>query len=655
MVPPGRRGVLLLLLLYASSRCSGRHQPGLHEPPSVYEHCVEIGPTEAGELSNFILEWNLHPDPDFELQLAFHGRANRGFVGFGFDDTGKGLQVITGHPATDTQCVRAMYDNATELNEDGLPYNWHVELPVQKTVTDEWWTHIELERNLSIGITGNAFTATHVQLSLLWAYRWSAVMDGTCQDFRLVPSITERSAFTLDLTDAQRLYRSPVKKKVFRPNEPRCAPLKVPLQETLSPPLHVEGFLEGERHQSKRVAVLLLGGTTDGQDTLHSFGLRSGEEAPLFDEVNGYVKGGESANNGCQDSLSTLWVLYHGFSDRIGGISHFLITVYDDDNRANILVDDRDVGLRTQAAIPVKLTKNMTVRVSVAAVNHAGLKTTRDSHWLRVLNQGKPLFAELFDGPTDTALSIYQRGAAAGDKEGGVGDVKWWGVSTYFEGWWRSYMREDKDSYNPDTDVWTAGTYSYAIGQVGQNVTAVTDWETLSGESFHRGGLDLQHGEVYYFTVRTTNCAGVTSEASSYEAGSSARDGVKVDLVPPVPGVVFDGNISLSDMQYMQPDEPLAASWEGFSDALSGLHHYEWAASLDGTPEHEGNFTTVMGWRAVGLATTASSGTTGNDTLGDLRNLGVNVGDWVYVHVRAFDNAGLWATSSSNGTQIVLY
>eukprot|EP00662_Eupelagonemidae_sp_cell21_P036666 gene36666-867_t len=156
------------------------------------------------------------------------------------------------------------------------------------------------------------------------------------------------------------------------------------------------------------------------------------------------------------------------------------------------------------------------------------------------------------------------------------------------------------------------GNGSLVVGAVGPNVTAVTDWTETDA--------DLQHGETYYFTVRTINCAGVTSEAASWEPGSTARDGVTVDskvapcarcrlgdLVPPVVGTVWDGNASNTDAATMRPWESLRAEWDGFSDDLSVLNHFDWAAGVAKHPETPTEFQSVMPWRSAGLETTAST------------------------------------------------
>eukprot|EP01060_Flectonema_neradi_P012571 TRINITY_DN19354_c0_g1_i1.p1 TRINITY_DN19354_c0_g1~~TRINITY_DN19354_c0_g1_i1.p1 ORF type:complete len:654 (+),score=107.29 TRINITY_DN19354_c0_g1_i1:69-1964(+) len=607
-------------------------------PPAEYSKCAEIGITDAGELSNFVLEWNLLPDPEFRLQIAFHGKADRGFVGIGFEDTGKGHQIVDGYPSDDIHCIRAMYDNATELNAEGVPYDNYVELPGVHQEQSSVWAHNRIERNLTIGTTSDPFSE-QLRFTILWAIRWSAVVDGTCQDIAGALPISEFATFSLDLLDAGNNFNTPVisKKKEFTNGEPRCTPLSSHVTlETSSygggNVLFSEGLLAGETHQVDRIAVLLIGGGTGPIGG--SLGLRSGEENPTF---SGTLKVGENLGNACQDTTSKIIAGWTGFSDPIGGISHYTITLRDYDVE-DLLLDDVYIGHVTYIEYPVNLNPNSTVQLQVSAWNHAGLSTTVSSNWIRVLNNQKAINAEYFNGVDDNGVTAQYQGQAK--------HILWWSVQNTFQGYWTGYVREDKDVLSPTTGEWTSsGTYSYAVGKVGGSIDSVVGWTSTAETSFSETALSLDDGGQYYFTVHTTNCAGVTSVGTSNQ--------ITVDLTPPVVGVVFDGNVTMTDSAVIQPWEPLWLSWSFFSDATSGIHHYEWSA---GTQKHVTS-TEIISWQNVGLTTAADTldPVHGNSSLDDLRTLGVTVGDVIYLHVRAYDNAGHFSTATSNGTQLVIY
>ncbi|KAI8510730.1 hypothetical protein Bbelb_116460, partial [Branchiostoma belcheri] len=78
-------------------------------------------------------------------------------------------------------------------------------------------------------------------------------------------------------------------------------------------------------------------------------------------------------------------------------------------------------------------------------------------------------------------------------------------------------------------------------------------------------GLTLEPNVKYYSNVRAFNHAGMHTTVSS--------DGVLVDIERPTAGVVQDG-FGLHDADYQNSSCRVAASWHGFSDLQSFIHHY---------------------------------------------------------------------------------
>ena len=114
--------------------------------------------------------------------------------------------------------------------------------------------------------------------------------------------------------------------------------------------------------------------------------------------------------------------------------------------------------------------------------------------------------------------------------------------------------------------------YEYALG-TDTNSTDVVDW-TLAylNTSVTIDSLLLEEDrDTYYGLVRATDLAGNTSAAFS-------GDGVEVDISPPYPGTVIDG--TNSDLVFTGSDTSLTATWEGYSDAISGIAYYEYAIGL---------------------------------------------------------------------------
>ena len=66
----------------------------------------------------------------------------------------------------------------------------------------------------------------------------------------------------------------------------------------------------------------------------------------------------------------------------------------------------------------------------------------------------------------------------------------------------------------------------------------------------------------------------------------SVADGVQVDLTVPTPGVVWDGDGTVTkDRTYQSALDSLSARWSGFRDVPSGVELYRWAigTSVGGT------------------------------------------------------------------------
>jgi hypothetical protein len=136
--------------------------------------------------------------------------------------------------------------------------------------------------------------------------------------------------------------------------------------------------------------------------------------------------------------------------------------------------------------------------------------------------------------------------------------------------------------------------YEYAIGTEPDS-TDVVNW-TLAGQNTSASidSLELeQDRDIYYGSVRATDLAGNTSTAFS-------GDGVEVDNTPPAIGTVIDG--TNNDLTFTGADTNLTATWQGFSDAISGITYYEYAIGLSpGSVE-------VLSWVNNGLDTTISVG-----------------------------------------------
>ncbi|KAK3083351.1 hypothetical protein FSP39_020593 [Pinctada imbricata] len=115
--------------------------------------------------------------------------------------------------------------------------------------------------------------------------------------------------------------------------------------------------------------------------------------------------------------------------------------------------------------------------------------------------------------------------------------------------------------------------YEWAIGsRPGYNdKMASTVVYTSCATSSVNSPLDLEEGHAYYINVRAFNRAGLSSLASSWA--------YILDLSPPVPGRVYDGERAVNSSSYFDEDYKnhtnfLAAFWTGFHDPHSTITDY---------------------------------------------------------------------------------
>ena len=56
---------------------------------------------------------------------------------------------------------------------------------------------------------------------------------------------------------------------------------------------------------------------------------------------------------------------------------------------------------------------------------------------------------------------------------------------------------------------------------------------------------------------------------------------LQLDITPPHEGSVLDGS-TFHDIEYSSDSQELAATWQGFIDDESGIHHYVWCVTIEG-------------------------------------------------------------------------
>jgi len=135
----------------------------------------------------------------------------------------------------------------------------------------------------------------------------------------------------------------------------------------------------------------------------------------------------------------------------------------------------------------------------------------------------------------------------------------------------------------------------------------VSDW-TIQG-------LSLVESTTYFALMRVTDSAGNTN-------GIFWSDGITIDLSPPVGMAIIDG--LTEDVTFTASTTQYSASWDRFTDALSGVVEYQHAV---GTSP---GATDVLDWTTTGVDTFV--------TISDMT--GITDGQIYYQSVRAIDLVG---------------
>ena len=170
-------------------------------------------------------------------------------------------------------------------------------------------------------------------------------------------------------------------------------------------------------------------------------------------------------------------------------------------------------------------------------------------------------------------------------------------------------LRATWSSEDPESGI---QEYQYALG-TSAGETEVVSWTSAGiATSITRSGLSLVDGQIYYFSVKARNGAGLWSAAGRGE-------GITVDASPPsTPIVTDDGNYTISSTT-------LHASWSS-QDPHTGIAAYEYAIGTSA------GATDVVGWTAIGTQTQVT-----------VTNLTLAPGAIYFFCVRAKNAAGLWS------------
>ncbi|XP_021356985.1 uncharacterized protein LOC110452658 [Mizuhopecten yessoensis] len=241
--------------------------------------------------------------------------------------------------------------------------------------------------------------------------------------------------------------------------------------------------------------------------------------------------------------------------------------------------------------------------ITVKAYNGAGLNSQASS-WAITVDLSPPVAGHVYDGKRDNQPSNMLDRDFQTDR-------------SYIAAFWEGF-------HDPHSNI---REYSVSIGTCrGCQEVLETQAVGITNEFV----LSMKHlgvGLTYYTTVTACNTANLCSSVTS--------DGVILDNSPPTAGVVQDGTFPW-DIHYQAVPTYIGAKWYGFSDPQSELDHYEWWAGTDTGSDN------VMAKQILHLSEVAT-----NPTVPSLP-----IDQTIYITVRAYNKAGLYVDSVSNGFKV---
>jgi hypothetical protein len=574
-----------------------------YNPLVPLTHCMLVG-TE----NEIQIEWSLNGAPKPNIEIRYTTAKAKGFSSVGFANEND-MQLVTGYPTEDLACARTLFDSYTVYDIDGNSYPDFPEVPAQVVWTDDYTVKHYVMRNLSITAarTLSEGGSIPVNMTVLWSYYMASLYSGGCYGVNTMP-FTEAATYHVDLNDPRYLHADAAVK--CRPYQGSVKPYRY------IRPIHASiPMLDGEIQQNHRATALLIGG---------GMLLSTAKKAPLF---NGRVLGGEQANGVCSNSLTNVQGQWYGFSDKVGGIVRYLVSV-GTAAKPSLYYSAVDVGTNLAFSQAATLTPNVSYIVTVEAFNFAGLSTTVISKPVTVLGAGSPIFGRMYSGTLVPGTTVrYQQG------------------STSLSFVWTRWVTEEHAAKNYYTGAYTENGYEYALGITGGNVEAVIPFTSVAHWESYRtiSGLQLVNGVTYSLTIRSINCA--------TEYTTQTSPGITIDYSGPLPGTVIFGNQSSQTVPVITRHQYIRASWFGFYDILSGVASYEWAVSTYRRPPSPSTNTYMtIPWTSVGLLTHAvsTSKVSGIPAVNSLP-----YGTKLYVHVKAVDAVGNWVVQTSNSSTLV--
>ncbi|XP_076075248.1 uncharacterized protein LOC143046131 isoform X2 [Mytilus galloprovincialis] len=247
------------------------------------------------------------------------------------------------------------------------------------------------------------------------------------------------------------------------------------------------------------------------------------------------------------------------------------------------------------------LTEGHPYFITISAFNRAHLSTVKSS-WAYIYDMSPPTAGHVYDGSSNTTESPTK-------------DIDYQRDMTHLSVYWEGF-------HDPHSVI---KYFNVHIGTCPGCNDVMPEHTVGINTDFNVQNLNLQAGIKYFTTVTACNTGNLCTSVTT--------DGVIIDNSPPVQGVVQDG-VYEHDIEYQSTRNYITAKWFGFVDSQSGIDHFVIRAGTSKGSSDVYPPTSLTSFDMVLLTALPNQ---------------LPLNHRIYISIRAYNKAGLYSESISNG------
>ncbi|KAK7496780.1 hypothetical protein BaRGS_00011989, partial [Batillaria attramentaria] len=252
-----------------------------------------------------------------------------------------------------------------------------------------------------------------------------------------------------------------------------------------------------------------------------------------------------SVNEILFDETFRYLVVYYNASDVFSGVARMEfglgITKYDVNIRRFLTFEMRGVGGNTYLVNEeFETADGVPAWIRLKVVNNVGLSETGSSDAPIIIDSTPPIPGHVMDGTLLGQDVCCQNG------------------TTEICAQWVDF--NDPDS-NIESYIWGVGLIPGQDDVVPFHILSAYDKQSCTR-------VQLQHNTTYFSTVIANN------KALNQKSSNATSNGVLVDITPPIPGNVSDGDDVINDIDFTSETATITTTWSDFQDPESGLTPY---------------------------------------------------------------------------------